>query len=93
MWSFGILTWEIFTLGGRPYETWPDEAVIDNLKEGEREEQPESCPDELWGLVLEGCWAGNPSDREAFSDIKVPVMNYSCVPLYHGYHSYPIILP
>ena len=35
-----MLAWEVFTLGGRPYETWPDEEVVRRLKDGEREQQP-----------------------------------------------------
>ena len=32
MWSFGVTLWEMLTLGRQqPYETLPDEGVIENL--------------------------------------------------------------
>jgi serine/threonine protein kinase len=46
-WSFGILMWEIFTLGGNPYPTVPVEKLFDYLKEGNRMTKPMYCDDEL----------------------------------------------
>ena len=47
IWSFGILMWEIFTLGGNPYPTVPVENLFDYLKEGNRMSKPMYCDDEL----------------------------------------------
>jgi serine/threonine protein kinase len=47
VWSFGILMWEIFTLGGNPYPTVPVEKLFDYLKEGNRMCKPMYCDDEM----------------------------------------------
>lgn len=46
-WSFGILMWEIFTLGGSPYPGIPVEELFKLLKEGHRMDRPSNCTHEL----------------------------------------------
>uniref|UniRef100_A0A8C0FVV8 Fibroblast growth factor receptor n=1 Tax=Bubo bubo TaxID=30461 RepID=A0A8C0FVV8_BUBBB len=47
VWSFGILMWEIFTLGGSPYPGIPVEELFKLLKEGHRMDRPSNCTHEL----------------------------------------------
>lgn len=46
VWSFGVLMFEIVTLGGCPYPGVPPEDMLDWLESGKRMEQPDNCPDE-----------------------------------------------
>ncbi|KAK3700365.1 hypothetical protein QZH41_019735 [Actinostola sp. cb2023] len=46
-WSFGVLLWEIFTLGGSPYPSLPANEVYQYLMEGQRMHQPDDCPDKI----------------------------------------------
>ncbi|XP_058886383.1 proto-oncogene tyrosine-protein kinase ROS-like [Acipenser ruthenus] len=47
MWSFGILIWEIMTLGQQPYPAHTNLEVLHFLRTGGRLEKPSSCPDDM----------------------------------------------
>lgn len=47
-WSFGVLLWEIVTLGGNPYPGIAPERLFNLLKTGYRMERPENCSEEMW---------------------------------------------
>ncbi|XP_035940787.1 fibroblast growth factor receptor 4 isoform X1 [Halichoerus grypus] len=68
VWSFGILLWEIFTLGGSPYPGIPVEELFSLLREGHRMDRPPNCPPELYGLMRE-CWHAAPSQRPTFKQL------------------------
>lgn len=68
VWSFGVLLWEIGTLGAFPYENIPNDLILQALKSGVRLSRPEICTDDLYGL-MQRCWMENPKDRPTFADI------------------------
>ncbi|XP_028407243.1 fibroblast growth factor receptor 2-like [Dendronephthya gigantea] len=47
MWSFGILLWELFTLGGTPYPGVDVLEVYQTLLNGKRMKPPVHCPQEM----------------------------------------------
>ncbi|GMR39698.1 hypothetical protein PMAYCL1PPCAC_09893, partial [Pristionchus mayeri] len=69
VWSFGILLFEILTLGGTPYADWPATELFDRLKGGERMVKPDNCSDQLYDIMLK-CWSDNPSDRPSFTVLR-----------------------
>ncbi|KAF3848459.1 hypothetical protein F7725_014956 [Dissostichus mawsoni] len=68
VWSFGVLLWEIFTLGGSPYPGVPVEELFKLLKEGHRMEKPSACPQELYRMMRD-CWHAVPARRPTFSQL------------------------
>ncbi|KRZ18900.1 Fibroblast growth factor receptor 3 [Trichinella zimbabwensis] len=68
VWSFGILVWEIMTLGGNPYPSVPVEKLFILLKRGHRMEKPRHCSNEVYQMMLD-CWSDRPDDRPTFSEI------------------------
>ncbi|MCP9257066.1 Protein tyrosine kinase [Dirofilaria immitis] len=45
VWSFGILMFEIVTLGGSPYPSIQPDDMLEYLEAGGRIDQPDNCPD------------------------------------------------
>lgn len=66
VWSFGVLLWEIATLGATPYGQLPSEAVMRSVKAGERLQRPSHCSLGFFGLV-DDCWHEAPEDRPGFA--------------------------
>lgn len=67
-WSFGILLWEIFTLGGSPYPGLPTEDLLKFLEGGKRMECPDRCPKDVYKIMY-NCWVRNPDDRPLFAQL------------------------
>ncbi|XP_063787617.1 fibroblast growth factor receptor 1 isoform X3 [Pseudophryne corroboree] len=65
VWSFGVLLWEIFTLGGSPYPGVPMEELFKLLKEGHRMDKPTNCTNELY-MMMRDCWHAVPCQRPTF---------------------------
>ncbi|XP_026576239.1 fibroblast growth factor receptor 3 isoform X5 [Pseudonaja textilis] len=68
VWSFGVLLWEIFTLGGSPYPGIPVEELFKLLKEGHRMDKPANCTPDLYMIIRE-CWHAVPSQRPTFKQL------------------------
>ncbi|XP_025268262.1 tyrosine-protein kinase transmembrane receptor Ror-like [Camponotus floridanus] len=55
VWSFGVLMWEITSLGEQPYIGKSNEEVINYVRAGDRLPMPLNCPTILYQLMLR-CW-------------------------------------
>ncbi|XP_065182389.1 uncharacterized protein LOC135813096 [Sycon ciliatum] len=70
VWSFGILMWEICTLGYLPYPEFDNNAskLLDFLKDGGRNTRPVGCRDEL-NDIMTACWQWKPERRPTFTQL------------------------
>ncbi|XP_020611795.1 inactive tyrosine-protein kinase transmembrane receptor ROR1-like isoform X2 [Orbicella faveolata] len=68
VWSYGILLWEIYSFGCRPYVGFTNQEAIERIRNLQLLTCPDSCPARLFGLMRE-CWEENPSDRPQFTEI------------------------
>eukprot|EP00079_Xenopus_tropicalis_P033017 XP_017946788.1 PREDICTED: fibroblast growth factor receptor 3 isoform X6 [Xenopus tropicalis] len=68
VWSYGVLLWETFTLGGSPYPGIPVEELFKLLKEGHRMDKPANCTHELY-MIMRECWHAVPSQRPTFKQL------------------------
>ncbi|KAG9490903.1 hypothetical protein GDO78_006304 [Eleutherodactylus coqui] len=69
VWSFGVLLWEIFSLGASPYPgVQINEEFCQRLKEGTRMRAPEYATANIYRIML-SCWHGDPKERPIFTDL------------------------
>jgi serine/threonine protein kinase len=76
VWSYGVLLWEIATLGGSPYPGIPVEQLYDLLTKGHRMSCPVACPSYFYDIMLY-CWKSEPSERPPFSKLVTIMAQYS----------------
>ncbi|XP_014673743.1 PREDICTED: ALK tyrosine kinase receptor-like [Priapulus caudatus] len=68
VWSFGVLLWEVFSLGYMPYPGRGNQEVMQLVTAGGRLEPPSNCPSQIYSIMVQ-CWAANPEDRPNFVKI------------------------
>ncbi|XP_028415303.1 uncharacterized protein LOC114538347 isoform X2 [Dendronephthya gigantea] len=68
VWAFGIVLWEICTLGDTPYSTVSDRDLKDFLLSGKRLEKVENCTDNIYEIMSK-CWSHLPQDRPTFGEL------------------------
>ncbi|NWZ32081.1 KSYK kinase, partial [Asarcornis scutulata] len=75
VWSFGVLMWEAFSYGQKPYKGMKGGEVAQMIERGERMERPEACPTEVYNL-MKLCWTYNVDDRPGFVAVELRLRNY-----------------
>ncbi|XP_071809722.1 fibroblast growth factor receptor 4-like [Asterias amurensis] len=69
VWSFGVLLWEIVTLGAHPYRGMTTNDIIGSLVEGYRLPHPAHCSRQVFSIMKE-CWKEVPRTRPTFLSLK-----------------------
>ncbi|XP_053919711.1 proto-oncogene tyrosine-protein kinase ROS isoform X1 [Cuculus canorus] len=80
VWAFGVLVWEILTLGEQPYPGFSNTEVLHHVRSGGRLESPNNCSDDLCDLMTR-CWAPEPHNRPTFSYIHDKLQEIRHFPL------------
>ncbi|CAH3153898.1 unnamed protein product, partial [Porites evermanni] len=98
VWSFGVVLWEMATLGGVPYPTLTNSELYRLLGTGYRMERPDMCSDDVYELITE-CWNEDPYIRpsfyrliekmEAIMERDAPYLNVNKHNEYHPYYNVP----
>ncbi|EFX67214.1 hypothetical protein DAPPUDRAFT_130278 [Daphnia pulex] len=76
VWSYGIVLWEIFTLGKIPYPGIDyGLALVTAIQNGHRMEKPKFAPD-FFGEMMKSCWQKDPKERPTFSQLAEAIEEY-----------------
>ncbi|XP_075072419.1 tyrosine-protein kinase STYK1 [Mixophyes fleayi] len=68
VWSFGILLYEIITLGAPPYPEVPPSQILQHLQRGNVMKRPSSCKQTLYN-IMKSCWTWTAADRISLSEL------------------------
>lgn len=68
VWSYGIVLWELMTLGRSPYHGINAYDLQRLLESGYRMKMPANCNPEIYQL-MQNCWLAEPNERPTFSQI------------------------
>uniref|UniRef100_A0A8D8PU59 ALK tyrosine kinase receptor n=4 Tax=Cacopsylla melanoneura TaxID=428564 RepID=A0A8D8PU59_9HEMI len=68
VWSYGVLLWEIMSLGYMPYTGCANREVMQLVKSGGRLEPPSNCPLPIYAIMT-SCWNPDPEKRPNFGVI------------------------
>lgn len=69
VWSYGVVLYEIFTIGGSPYPRMDGRKIANLLQEGYRIPKPQHVDDKLYQIMMK-CWKNDPGARPTFSELK-----------------------
>ncbi|XP_074251636.1 tyrosine-protein kinase SYK isoform X3 [Saimiri boliviensis] len=75
VWSFGVLMWEAFSYGQKPYRGMKGSEVTAMLEKGERMGCPAGCPREMYDL-MNLCWTYDVENRPGFAAVELRLRNY-----------------
>ncbi|XP_069817790.1 tyrosine-protein kinase SYK isoform X2 [Dendropsophus ebraccatus] len=75
VWSFGVLMWEAFSYGQKPYKGMKGGEVSQMIESGKRMECPPRCPPEVYEL-MKLCWTYKVEDRPNFVSVELQLRNY-----------------
>ncbi|VDO99282.1 unnamed protein product [Soboliphyme baturini] len=76
VWAYGVVLWEICTLGGFPYSHIDDKDMLRYLLAGYRLEKPPPCSDVIYDLMAR-CWNYDPCQRPSFVQIYQELVDLS----------------
>ncbi|XP_078371996.1 uncharacterized protein LOC144655586 [Oculina patagonica] len=68
VWSYGVVMWEIATVGGTPYPLLGNAELMRRLKTGYRMEKPDMCSDNFYAMMLD-CWKQDRDERPSFQEL------------------------
>ncbi|XP_066014636.1 fibroblast growth factor receptor 4-like isoform X2 [Pocillopora verrucosa] len=75
VWSYGIVLYEIVTLGGIPYDRWSEAMVIAEVTKGYQMPKPDHVDNKLYD-IMKRCWNRNPDFRPPFENLRQRMDKY-----------------
>ncbi|XP_076818754.1 uncharacterized protein LOC143464706 isoform X1 [Clavelina lepadiformis] len=75
IWSYGVLVWEILTLGQEPYPDLEPKDLYNTLRRGIRLPKPDMASGQIYQMMLT-CWKWIPEDRTSFSTLVKQIVGF-----------------
>jgi serine/threonine protein kinase len=83
VWSYGVVVWEVYSYGERPYRDVRNTDLLDFLSSGERLARPTDTP-ELVYRMMQRCWKASPKSRPSFARLLEYLKEVSDTDIIHS---------
>ncbi|XP_004693207.1 PREDICTED: tyrosine-protein kinase STYK1 [Condylura cristata] len=70
IWSFGILLYEMVTLGAPPYPDVPPTSILQHLQRRKIMKRPSSCTHNMYSL-MKSCWRWSEDSRPSLQELRL----------------------
>ncbi|KAG9272766.1 tyrosine-protein kinase BTK [Astyanax mexicanus] len=74
IWAFGVLMWEIYTLGRMPYDRMNNTEIVEKVSGGHRLYRPQLANDRIYS-VMTSCWHDKADERPTFQDLVMIIQD------------------
>jgi serine/threonine protein kinase len=73
VWAFGVVLWEIATLGKTPYKKMAIKTLAVDITDGYRMPMPSDCSKYIYEVMMQ-CWSLTPPDRPTFTALSTKLV-------------------
>lgn len=74
IWAYGVLMWEVYTLGQLPYGRLNNTEIVDQVSRGLRLFRPQLASEKVYNIML-SCWMDKADERPTFQDLALTVQD------------------
>uniref|UniRef100_A0A674N3Y2 non-specific protein-tyrosine kinase n=1 Tax=Takifugu rubripes TaxID=31033 RepID=A0A674N3Y2_TAKRU len=74
VWAYGVLLWEVYTLGKLPYERLNNQEIVDKVSSGRRLYRPQLASEKVYA-VMTSCWHEKADERPTFEELVLTVQD------------------
>uniref|UniRef100_A0A7N8Y1C2 Tyrosine-protein kinase n=1 Tax=Mastacembelus armatus TaxID=205130 RepID=A0A7N8Y1C2_9TELE len=74
IWAYGVLMWEVYTLGWLPYERLSNTEIADQVPRGLRLYRPQLANEKVYSIMTT-CWHDKPDERPTFHELALTVQD------------------
>ncbi|XP_034037776.1 tyrosine-protein kinase BTK isoform X2 [Thalassophryne amazonica] len=74
IWAYGVLMWEVYTLGRLPYERLNNAEIADQVSRGLRLYRPQLANDRVYS-IMSICWCDKADERPTFQELVLTVQD------------------
>lgn len=74
IWAFGVLMWEVYTLGKLPYERLNNTEIVEQVSRGLRLYRPQLANERVYSIMTT-CWIEKADERPNFQELVVTIQD------------------
>ncbi|XP_047440747.1 tyrosine-protein kinase BTK isoform X1 [Mugil cephalus] len=74
IWAYGVLMWEVYTLGRLPYERLNNTEIVDQVSRGLRLFRPQLANEKVYSIMT-SCWLDKADERPTFQELSLTVQD------------------